>query len=164
MVYSCNTMLFKNIRDHSFSTFTIFSEKLTFLTRLIRGLEMLVFWKLLCTKWIISYELKEKSFQIFVEIAAVSCISSAYIIMIRWVKIDATDDSYAFRENCPNTGFFFFFYFPAFGPNAAKYGPEKNPCLDTFYAVMPLLKLKASDCYLIEEWLCQSKKWSSFVY
>ena len=26
-------------------------------------------------------------------------------------------------------------YFPAFSPDAGKYGPEKNPYLNTFYAV-----------------------------
>ena len=26
-------------------------------------------------------------------------------------------------------------YFPAFGPNTGKYGPEITPCLDIFHAV-----------------------------
>ena len=26
-------------------------------------------------------------------------------------------------------------YFPVFGPNTEKYGPEVTPCLDTFHAV-----------------------------
>ena len=26
-------------------------------------------------------------------------------------------------------------YFPAFGPNTGKYGPEMTPCLDIFHAV-----------------------------
>ena len=53
------------------------------------------------------------------------------------------------REKCPNTEFFLVRIFPhsawirrdtpylsVFSPNAAKYGPEKTPYLDTFNAVL----------------------------
>ena len=52
------------------------------------------------------------------------------------------------REKCPNTEFFLVRIFPhsdriwrdteylsVFSPNVGKYGPEKTPDLDTFYAV-----------------------------
>ena len=51
-------------------------------------------------------------------------------------------------ENCPNTEFFLVRIYPhsdwirrdtsylsVFGPNAGKYGPEKDPYLDTFHTV-----------------------------
>ena len=38
------------------------------------------------------------------------------------------------RDKCPNTEFSSP-YFPAFGLNTEKYGPEKTPHLDTLYAV-----------------------------
>ena len=34
------------------------------------------------------------------------------------------------REKCPNTDFFW----SVFSPNTGKYGPEKTPYLDIFYA------------------------------
>ena len=56
---------------------------------------------------------------------------------------------YTQREKCLNTEFFLVRIFPhsdwmrrdtkylsVFSPNAAKYGPEKTPYLDTFHAVM----------------------------
>ena len=39
------------------------------------------------------------------------------------------------REKCPNTDVFSGLYFPAFGLNTGKYGPEKTPHLDSFHAV-----------------------------
>ena len=39
------------------------------------------------------------------------------------------------REKCPNTELFLV-YFPVFGPNTGKYGPEITPYLDTFHAVV----------------------------
>ena len=50
----------------------------------------------------------------------------------------------ALHENCPNTEFFLLRVFLCsgteygdllFSPNNGKYGPEKNPYLDTFHAV-----------------------------
>ena len=35
------------------------------------------------------------------------------------------------REKCPNAE-----YLSLFSPNVGKYGPEKTPYLDTFYAVV----------------------------
>ena len=32
-------------------------------------------------------------------------------------------------------------YFPVFGLNTEKYGPEKSPYFDTFHAVLDLLKI-----------------------
>ena len=55
---------------------------------------------------------------------------------------------WALRENCPDTEFLLVCiflhsdwirrdtpYLSLFSPNAGKYGPEKNPYLDTFHAV-----------------------------
>ena len=39
------------------------------------------------------------------------------------------------REKRPNTEFFSGLYFPVFGLNKTKYGPEETPYLDTFHAV-----------------------------
>ena len=38
-------------------------------------------------------------------------------------------------------------YFPVFGLNTEKYGPEKTPYLDTFHAVFPseILKILTDD-------------------
>ena len=69
------------------------------------------------------------------------------------------------REKCPNTEFFDP-YFPAFrlnteryrvqiryiGPNAGKYGPEKTPYLDTFYAVLEIITAGCSGRGTIAEW------------
>ena len=68
-------------------------------------------------------------------------------------------------EMCPNTEFFLVRIFPhsdwirrdiitftsylsAFNPNAGKYGPEKTPNLDTFYAVLFSRKEKFNKCYV----------------
>ena len=40
------------------------------------------------------------------------------------------------HEMCPNTEFLSGPYFPVFGLNTGKYGPEKTPNLDTFDAVI----------------------------
>ena len=40
--------------------------------------------------------------------------------------------TFALREKCPNISGP---YFPAFGLNTGKYGPEIPPYLDTFHAV-----------------------------
>ena len=40
------------------------------------------------------------------------------------------------REKWLNTKFFSGQYFPVFGLNRVKYGPEKTPYLDTFQAVL----------------------------
>ena len=40
------------------------------------------------------------------------------------------------REKCPNMEFFSGSYFPVFGLNTGKYGPEKTSYLDTFQAVL----------------------------
>ena len=39
-------------------------------------------------------------------------------------------------EKCPNTDFFSGLYFPAFGLDTEKYGPEKPLYLDAFHAVL----------------------------
>ena len=39
------------------------------------------------------------------------------------------------RGTCPNTEFFSGPYFPVFGLNTGKYGPEKTPYSDTFHVV-----------------------------
>ena len=43
---------------------------------------------------------------------------------------------YTLREKCPNTEFFSGPYFPVFGLNTGKYGPEKTSYFNTFYAVI----------------------------
>ena len=40
------------------------------------------------------------------------------------------------REKCPNAEFLF-------SPNTGKYGPEKTPYLDTFHAVLDVIKERA---------------------
>ena len=44
-------------------------------------------------------------------------------------------EPYTLREKCPNTGFFCS-VFSRIRPNTGKRGPEKNPCLDTFHALI----------------------------
>ena len=71
----------------------------------------------------------------------------------------------ALRENCPNTGFFLVRIFPhldwirifkeqtfLFSPNAGKYGPEKNPYLDTFHAVVTFLWYKWRHLFMEEHY------------
>ena len=43
---------------------------------------------------------------------------------------------YALCEKCPNMEVFFYPYFPAFGLNTEKHGPEKTPYLETLNAVI----------------------------
>ena len=42
------------------------------------------------------------------------------------------------HQKCPNSEFFSGLYFPSFGMNTEKYGPEKTPYLDAFHAVLQL--------------------------
>ena len=50
-------------------------------------------------------------------------------------------NSKALRENCPNKELFSRPYFPVFGLNTGKYGPEKTPYLDNFHAVTFMIYL-----------------------
>ena len=40
------------------------------------------------------------------------------------------------RKKSPNTEFFFGSYFPVFGLNTVKYGPEETPHLDPFHTAL----------------------------
>ena len=51
---------------------------------------------------------------------------------------------YTLCEKCPSTEFFFGPYFPAFGLNTEKHGPEKTPYLETLNAVIEHLRTPAS--------------------
>ena len=68
-------------------------------------------------------------------------------------KTSYLDTFHAVREKCPNTEFFLIRiflhsdrirvdteYISVFSPNAAKYGPEKTPYLDTFKIKVVLAK------------------------
>ena len=74
---------------------------------------------------------------------------------LAWIHIFYTISFFlsgTLREKCPNSEFFLVRIFPysdwirgdtkylsVFSPNAAKYGPEKTPYLDTFHAVVIIM-------------------------
>ena len=65
-------------------------------------------------------------------------------------------------------------YFPVFGLNTGKYGPEITPYLDTFHVVLdfPLSLLfvirihivyNTLECLIqVEKWMCEYEKWKAF--
>ena len=51
--------------------------------------------------------------------------------------------NHSLREECPKTEFFSGPYFPVSSPNTEKHGPEKTSYLDTFHAVIKIIKDKS---------------------
>ena len=59
--------------------------------------------------------------------------------------------TFALREKCPNISGP---YFPAFGLNTGKYGPEIPPYLDTFHAGVTIRFATQSFTFLLQNFTC----------